>query len=174
MHHESRIISFSRHITPSTALTDALLVARLVWIDIPEHLNHCRLIIQIRFPARERRPDILRKLANNFMNRLFVYPPARSPPHRSLGLLRIGMFIGCGSDQMSALMNFFHNLRILLHFFSQQKTWRSPRSFSPAKKHLRIVGLRGPSSNVIATFLPIHPSPAPPQPLLVHAGIPCI
>ena len=58
-------------------------------------------------------------------------------------IAQIDMFIGVCSNQMSALMDFLHNLRILLHFFSQQKKRGAHTTFlQPRKKHLRIVRIR--------------------------------
>ena len=58
-------------------------------------------------------------------------------------IAQIDMFIGVCPDQMSALMDFLHNLRILLHFFSQQKKRGAHTTFLQSrKKLLRIVRIR--------------------------------
>ena len=79
------------------AMTDELLVAQSFGSTSQSTLNHCRLIIQIRFPAPERRPDILRKHADNFMNRCIRL--IHLLDRRRIGqIAQIDMFIGVCPD----------------------------------------------------------------------------
>lgn len=109
------------HFIHDTLCNDAGIICLPVErIDVPQHLDHFCLIIEIAFPAAVRRSDILRMFSGQSKNNLvrFVHLLHRRLI-REIG--KIHMFIGMNADEMSVCMDFLHDLGIFFTLRTQKK-----------------------------------------------------